>query len=275
MTIPYITPKQQEIPKLIYKFRFLNRLQIQILLNHKYHNRIIDWLNDLSEKEYLEKVPKSNTFEQKTKLTIYRIGINGIRFLNIQDDCSKEIIKNLYKDKNRSDDFIDQCIFLCDIYLSLIKKDVNNDKVTYEVITNSDFVNSNSYFHFLKELSPDLIYKETKKTKNRSSHTYNLLTVFETTLPRYSVRKRLRNYFEFYQSSEWENETGKTFPIILFICSTKSELIYAKRYTKKLLQDYQNPTDLHIQFATVDKVKEFGISGEIWEEVEQKLPLYL
>jgi len=80
MTIPYITPKQQEIPKLIYKFRFLNRLQIQTLLNHENKRRINSWLKDLSKKEYLEKVPKDNTFEQRTKLTAYRIGINGIRF---------------------------------------------------------------------------------------------------------------------------------------------------------------------------------------------------
>jgi len=261
MTIPYITPKQQEIPKLIYKFRFLNRLQIQTLLNHNYHKRIIDWLNDLSEKGYLEKLPKDNTFEQKSKPTIYSIGINGIRFLGIQDDCSEEIIKKLYKDKNRSDDFINQCMLLADIYLSLTKKDVNNNKTIYEITTNSDLVNSNSYFYFLKELSPDLIYKETKKVKSRSSHTFNLLTIFEETLPRYSVRKILRNYFIFYQSSEWENETGKTFPIVLFICPTKSDLIYAKRYTKKLLQDYQNPTDLHIQFTIADEIKKFGVTS--------------
>ena len=98
---------------------------------------------------------------------------------------------------------------------------------------------------------------------------YNLLTVFEETLPRYSIRKTLRNYLAFYQSSEWENETGKTFPIVLFICSTKANIIYAKRHTKKLLQDYQNPTDLHIRFSTVDEVKKFGVtSSGIWEEVK-------
>jgi hypothetical protein len=269
MTIPYITPKQQEIPKLIYKFRFLNRLQIQTLLNHNYHKRIIDWLNDLVAKEYLEKVPKNNTFEERSKPTIYRIGINGIRFLSIQDDCSKEIIKKLYKDKDRSDGFIDQCILLANIYLSLIKKNVNNDKVTYEITTNSDFVNSNSYFHFLKELNPDLIYIETKRMKSRSSYTYNLLTVFEETLPRYSIRKILHNYFAFYQSSEWENNINKIFPFVLFICPTKSDLIYAKRYAKKLLQDYQNPTDLHVQFATASEVEKLGVtSSEIWEEVK-------
>lgn len=260
MTIPYITPKQQEIPKLIYKFRFLNRLQIQKHLGHKDKRRVNSWLKDLCEKQYLEKVEKDNTFEQRTKLTIYRIGINGIRFLGIQEDCFSEIIKKLYKDKNRSDNFTNKCILLSDIYLTL------KTGVSYEIITASDLTSPEFSFHFLQDLSPDLVYKETKKTKSRSNDTYNLLTVFETTLPRYSIRKTLRNYFGFYQSSEWENKTGKTFPIVLFICPTKADLIYAKRYTKKLLEENQNPTDLHIQFATVDEVKEFGITGKKWEE---------
>ena len=34
-----ITQKQQEILTLIYKYRFLNRIQIQKFLNHKYHKR--------------------------------------------------------------------------------------------------------------------------------------------------------------------------------------------------------------------------------------------
>lgn len=248
MTIPYITPKQQEIPKLIYKLRFLNRLQIQKLLSHKDKRRVNSWLKDLSEKQYLERVAKDNTFEERTKLTIYRIGINGIRFLGIQDDCSSKIINKLYKDKDRSDNFINKCILLSDIYITL-KTDVS-----YEIITGSDLISPEFPLHFLQDLSPDLVYRE---TKNRSNHTYNLLTVFETTLPRYSIRKKLRSYFDFYQSSQWENEIGKTFPIILFICTTKADLIYAKRYTKKLLEENQNPTDLHIQFATVDEVKEF------------------
>jgi hypothetical protein len=106
MTIPYITAKQQEIPKLIYKFRFLNRLQIQTLLNHNYHKRIIDWLNDLVEKDYLEKILKDNTFEQRSKPTIYRIGINGIRFLKTQDNISLELLRKLYWERDRSDNFV-------------------------------------------------------------------------------------------------------------------------------------------------------------------------
>jgi len=259
MTIPYITPKQQEIPKLIYSFRFINRLQIQKLLNHKDKRRINSWLKDLIAKEYLEKVPKDNTFEQRSKLTIYRIGINGIRYLMTQDDCSPEIIKKLYKDKNRSDNFINQCILLADSYIRLQNKT--------EVIMGSDFINVDSPFHFLTDLNPNLVYKEVKKHKKGTTESYYLLEAFEATLPRYSIRKRIRTYLEFYYSNQWEDNMDKHFPTLKFIFPTKADLIYAKRITKKLLEENQNPDDLHIRFATVDEVKEFGITGEIWEEV--------
>lgn len=55
MTLTKITKKQQSTLTILYQFRFLNRIQIQKLLHHKYHKRIIDWLNDLTENEYIGK----------------------------------------------------------------------------------------------------------------------------------------------------------------------------------------------------------------------------
>ena len=266
MTIPYITPTQQKIPRQIYCFRFLNRIQIQKLLKHKYHKRIIDWLNDLVEKEYLEKVPKDNTFEDRTKPTIYCIGINGIRFLKTLEDCSEEIIKKLYKDKDRSKTFISDCQFLADIYLDL-KSSIKNN-VSYEIITSSDFFSTESPFHFLTELNPNLIYKEIKKRNQRITSKYFLLEMFETTLPRYSMRKRVRTYFKLYFGNQWEDNMDKSFPTIKFILPTKADLINIKRTTQKIFDKNQNPDDLHIQFTTMDEIKKSGVIKAIWEEVE-------
>lgn len=263
LTIPYIIPKQQEIPKLIYKFRFLNRLQIQKLLNHKDKRRINAWLKDLVEKEYLEKIPKDNTFEERTKLTVYRIGINGIRFLKTQDDCSGKIIRKLYKDKDRSDDFISYCQFLADIFLDL--KTQSKNSLSYEITMSSDFVNADSPLHFLIDLNPNLVYKEVKKYTKGTKSRYFLVEAFEATLPGYSINKRIRTYFEFYYSNDWEDNVGKHFPIIKFICPTKPDLIYAKRYTKKLLEENQNPDNLHIKFTTMDEVKKSGVIAANWE----------
>ncbi len=268
MTLPNITNKQQEIPRLFYQFRFLHRLHIQQLLNHKYHNRINNWLKDLTEKHYTEKLPKKNTFEQRTKPTVYRLGINGIRFLKTQDRISPELLRKLYRGRDRSDNFINQCLMLADIYLDLRKQGTKNSAVSYEVTTASDFASDDSPFHFLTELAPHLVAKRMEKQKKRTASRYHLLEIFEPTLPRYSVRKRLRSYLEFFYSNEWGNNTNRTtFPILFFICPDKPFLIYTKRFTKKLLEEEQHPEDLSIQFAKAFDVKESGISGAIWEEV--------
>lgn len=219
----------------------------------------------MSEKEYIEKVPKANNFEERTKLTIYRIGINGIRFLKTQENCSEEIIRKLYKDKNRSNNFINQCILLCDICLTLQNKKDDKESVGYEVITSSDFVSIGSSFHFLTDLNPSLIYKELKKHKKGSKSSYFLVEAFETTLPSYSINKRIRIYLEFYYSNEWEDHIDEPFPTLKFICPTKQDLIKAKRYTKKLLEENQNSNDLSIQFITLDEIKSFGVIEGIWE----------
>lgn len=267
MTIPYITPTQQQIPKQIYKFRFINRLQMQKLLKHKDKRRINSWLKDLVEKEYLEKVPKNNSFEERTKLTIYRIGVNGIRFLKTHPEFSLEIIRKLYRDGKRTESFIDQCILLTDIYLSLILRNVGQNGVVYEVTTNSDLVSTESPLHFLKDLNPDLIYAEIQKYK-KLTNKFNLIEVFEKTIPNYSIKKRIRTYLEFYFSNEWEDNMSEPFPTVKFICSTKTQLMYAKRCTKKLLEENQNPEDFNIMFITIDEVKDSGITLDIWEKSE-------
>lgn len=263
MTIPYITNKQQEIINTISRFRFLNRLQIQKLLNHKDYKTINMWLKDLVEKEYLVRIYDQYTFGQNTKLAIYYIGINGIRFLKIQDEYSPELVKRLYRDKDRSENFINQCLLLADACLTL--RDQSKDGISYSFTIENDYINHDSEFNFLSELHPHLIFT---KQKHKSTKRY-LVDSLEPTLPRYSIRKRMRDYIDFYYSNEWENNMDNTaFPIILVICSTKAIMIATKRYTKKLLEDNQQPEDLHIRFATIDEVKKHGITGEIWEEAE-------
>lgn len=265
MTIPYITPKQQEIIKLHYQYRFINTKQIQSFLKHKDKKTINIWLKDLREKHYLE-WDYSTKFGENTKPAIYHAGINGIRFLKAQDDYSMAVIQKLYRDGKREEQFIQSCILIAGTCLNLIRKSTNTSDATFSFETASDYAKENSRFNFLTEtaVEPSLCFIKQKNSKK----TYYLVNVFDATLPTYRIRKKLKNYYDFYQSGEWENNITKIFPIILLIYSTKSVLIYAKRITQKLLEENQNPKDLHVRFATVDEVKELGITGEIWEEVE-------
>jgi hypothetical protein len=77
MKLSSITNKQQEILKLLYKYRFLNRIQIQQLMNHKDKKRVIVWLRDLRKKQYIEWI-YSTDFVEKTKPAIYYLSLNGM-----------------------------------------------------------------------------------------------------------------------------------------------------------------------------------------------------
>jgi hypothetical protein len=173
------------------------------------------------------------------------------------------VIRKLYRDKDRSENFINRCFLLADATLTLRNKSI--DGVIYSATTESDYSNNASSFHFLCELNPALIFIKQKHTRMK----YYLVEVLEPTLPRYSIRKRMRTYVDFYFSNDWENTmNNKPFPIILVICPTKALMIATKRYTKKLLEENQQPEYLHISFTTTDEVTKHGITGKIWEEVE-------
>ena len=263
MKLPNITNKQQQLPLVLAKFRFLNSSHFQSLLKQKDKRRINTWLKDLTEKEYLVRISYSLP-ERNARSTVYRMGLNGIRFLKTWDNISARLIKNLYRENERSAAFINQCLLLADIYLTL--RDQSKNDVTYTVTVAYDFSDIDSPFHFLLELNPQLCFVKQERNKQKK---YYLLEVLEPTLPNYSVKKRIKKYIEFFWSNEWENNIDGPFPIILLVCSTKPKLQSAKRANKKLFGEEQDLEGLHIRFTTVDEIKNHTVIGEIWEEVKQ------
>lgn len=261
MKLPKITNKQQEILLLLYRYRFLNRIQIQAFLSHKYPKRINDWLRDLYEKDYVGRIYSTN-FGENTKPAIYFIGTNGIRFLKTQDDCCVEVIQRLYREKSRQESFISRCILIGSMCLELKAK--TSDVLVYRPLTESELVDPDSPFHCVTEYEPQLcVTKYTGKTKKKS---HFLVVVFDSTLPRYRIRNRIKKYFEFYASNEWEDATSEKFPNIFIVCPTKALMIYCKRLTQTLLED-RDAAALNLYFTYDGAVMKRGITGEIWEAV--------
>ncbi len=260
MELPNITNKQQQLPILLTKFRFLHSAHFQSLLKQKDKRRINKWLKDLTEKKYLVRI-SSTLPEEDNRSAVYRMGLNGIRFLKTQKRYSTRLIKNLYRENERSQTFINQCLLLADIYLTL--RDKISTDVEYTAIVANDIINNPS-LEFLAELNPQLYFIKQEGDQQKN---YYLLELFEPTLPNYSVKKRIKKYIEFFWSNEWENNVDDPFPIILLVCPSKSKLQSAKRATKKLFEEEQDPEGLRIRFTTLDEIKKQGVIGEIWEEV--------
>ena len=258
MKLQSITTKQKEILKLIYQYRYLDRIQIQKALNHKDKRRILAWLKDLREKQYIEWI-YSTDFVEKTKPAIYYLGINGIRYLKSLDEYPIEEVRKRYKDNNRSRTFVDSSLVIADCGLAL-----NAVGSSYEFITEADYIDPDHDYYFLAEhdiLRPSLFIQKHTKTGDNNY----LLEIFDATLPRYRMRRRLKAYVTYLDDGEWEGDDPA--PIILLVCPSVTELIYAKRATKKLVEDTDDEEgELRLRFTTTEILKREGVTAKIWEE---------
>ena len=268
MTLPPITNQQQAILRLIYKYRFLDRTQIQKLLGHNDKKRSIAWLKDLRDKQYVSWIYDGHNFAEKIKPAVYFLNLNGVRYLRTLKQFPAAELRKRYRESSRQPDFITRCRLLADCCLNLETQSKLIDGLKYSTIIAADYADPASNYHFLSELSPPLCFVKQQTTPGEVIVTNYLLEVFDATTPRYMVKKRLKDYVEYLADGDWERATGEAkSPNALLACPTTAELIYAKRRTRRLLEDSGDDNNIHIRFATVQQIRLHGITGKIWEEV--------
>lgn len=256
-TLPAITTKQKEILKLLYKYRFLNRAHIQALLNHKDKRRAISWLKDLREKEYVDWHYDATDFIAKSRPAVYYLSLNGIRYLRETGEYPTEELRKRYKEPGRTQTFIDRCLLVADCCLALKAK--RGGTLQYTWTLPADYV-ADSAHHSLNELKPHLYFE---KALNEDITCY-FLEVLDPHMPRYAIRKRIKDYVGYLA----DDVSGQNTPIILLVCSTLADLIYAKRRARKEIEDSElgEGEAARIRFSTLEKVQQHGIVSKIWEE---------
>ena len=115
------TPKQLNILLLLYRFRFLNRIQIQKLLNHKDPRRINTWLKDLTDRNIIGRKYSTKLLDN-TKPAIYHLATKSRSILLTQPNISEKLLKRVYREKVRSEKLINHCLLVADIYFLLNKQ---------------------------------------------------------------------------------------------------------------------------------------------------------
>jgi len=248
-----ITDKQQDILKLLYRFRFLKRSQIQQLLNHKDCKTINLWLKDLIEKEYIQK--RDIKFPYKIA---YHLAPNGISHFKKELKYDNKLLQKYYREQDRSLSFISSSLLIADIYLDL--KIRENEKVKFKVYVKSDYP-SHEYNDFLLDLKPHAYITQTTEA-NKMEYFVEVIS----DQPKERLRQRIKNYLYAFQGREWEEETDRDFPTILIICPSDELLEYIKTYTKRKLAQFDEERPI-IHLATIEKVSQAGITGDVWKEI--------
>jgi hypothetical protein len=275
-TLPNITNKQQELIHLIYRHRFLKRAQIQTFLHHADRARVTTWLKDLRVKQYIDWIYDPDDLIERNKPAIYHLGLGGIRFLKTVGEYPADELRKRYSESSRKQTFIDRCLLLADCCLNMEATTARDDKRSYFYVTEADYLDPDNDYAFLAEseyIRPHLYYRKQQGTGGDVITTDTLLEVIDATLPRYSLKKRLRNYVSFLESDEWQEGAGDgELPVIAFICPTKSELIFTKRMIRQLLEDVYGdeeddiPDSVSIRLTTAALISKPGLTQSIWEE---------
>lgn len=259
MKLPTITNKQQEILKTLYRYRFLNRIQIQALLHHKDYKTINLWLKDLKEKEFVMRI-YSTDFMEKNKPAVYYLGLNGIRWLRANGDYPDKALRQRYRETDRSAGFIARSKLVADICIKLEAESAG--KAVYACDTPADFSDPASDLNFLIDaaIQPHLHYL--KQQGGRKTH--YLLEIIDPTLPQYRLRKRLKDYVTYLADSEWEGDDAPV--TVQLVLPTTYLLIYAKRAIRRLREDVWDKENVHVELSTTDKLSKGGVLGGIWEK---------
>ncbi len=240
---------------LIYKFRFLDRIQIQTLMNHKDARRINVWLKDLVEKKFLGRI-YTRKIPENIKPAIYYVAINGIHWFEGRRECNSEILARLKKEPYRSERFRNHCLFLAQIYIDLLKS--SNLEFTLKTFeTKVDIVN---YEEILTPFPDAYITLIKQKGSTKKTNRYFLEATGEGT-PRYYLRHRIREYLDYF-----ENHSTST--KVLLVCPNELTLKFLERFipqTKEHGYYYDNRASFSLALNT--DVIEKSLIGEIWRTI--------
>lgn len=255
--LPSITKKQETILQLVARFRFLNRIQIQQLLNHKDYKTINAWLRDLTNKEYLTRL-YTKTFPENTKPAIYYLAPKGIHYLKVLNGSNTDQLQKLYRESQRTTAFINTCLLTAAIYLDLRVR--GNEKVRFTMHIKSDYP-SHPYANLLNSLSPHAFIEQ-----EANGQTKRYFLEILTDLPNAQLRQRVKKYLSFCEGGEWEAATGLPFPTVLLVCPNANVSAFVKRYAMSKIAAADTPLPV-IHFALADQVSKSGITGNIWTKL--------
>jgi hypothetical protein len=253
-----LKPRQTEILTLLYRFRFLNRLQIQTLLNHKSKSRILTWLNELITEQYIKQY-----FDKQiaASISVYSLGPMGRKYLKQNADTLKinlALLDRIRREKSLSLTFRNHCLFLADIYLSLIQLTVKT-KAKLHLYTATDL----SVIEDFIKPSPDLYFAIVEA--NGSTKRF-FLDVLNDGAPKV-MRSRVRRYVNYFKSDEWQSNTDKPFPEIILVCPNDRLKHHLFFYIQKQLID---EPDMNFYLSTRDQIKFKGVCIDVLQKVTEE-----
>lgn len=258
VTLPTITKKQETIINLLYRYRFLSRLHLQLMLNHKSPQKINLWLKDLTEKEYIKRI-YATKFGDNTKPATYYSGINTIRYIKQNTEVDKDKIQKLYHEKYRTALFQEHCKTVADFVCNLQSFARVQGKAT-EIVTKVDYTkdSDDEMDILLQTLSPDLYYRCDVTGIAQAC----FVEAIDERIPSRILRKKILRYIQAINEAELE-----VFPSVTFLLSSMKKLRSLQRIITAVRNEFDDEelnASLRCNLGLISDIQTKSIADSIW-----------
>jgi hypothetical protein len=224
-----LNKEQLAVLNLLHTFRFASSEQIATYQKKPGSKSIQKRLKILEDQDLIAK-RYDKSYKLRGNPAAYYLLPNGARALATQGDRGKSepiTIKRIYKDKGVSEGFIQHCLNLLSIYLTL--RTLHGDKL--RLFTKS-YLKREEYDYFPQPLPDTYFYLKTEG--GREDY---ILDIFEDTQPFFVLVRRIKKYMQYAESEEWP---GETLPTILIVVESSSVHKTYRERTTRLLRRRNN-----------------------------------
>lgn len=263
------TSKQLAVLKLLYRFRFGTTDLLARALDLKDGRYIHTRLEALVSQEYIGKNYDS-AYKLQGKSATYYLLPKAFKALRQQHkvtgkELSDKTLRNAYKDKEASNEFIARKLAVFTIYDKL--RATHNISLKFWT---KDQLNFEKYAYF-PQPKPDAyltILPEGLRPRERCF----FLNYLDDDTPFFVHARRLQKYIEYVQAEEWEDATNSKLRGVLLVCESSSLL---KRIREKLAQLVDEDETPRFCYTTLQALKD-GTSedDEMWQMVGKPLEVF-
>ena len=163
----------------------------------------------------------------------------------------------MWREKDRTNEFREHCLFIADIYLSLVDL-VNNTEANLNFYTRTDLY----YQNYLINPHPDAYFVIESESKDKTRY---FLDVLED-IPAGFLRRRVKDYADTGVYRGWHKVyPNRLFPYVILVCRNKR----MKGHLYHFIHDnISSRIDFNFYLTTKDTIRDIGMCREALEKVD-------
>lgn len=263
------TSKQLAVLKLLYRFRFGTTDLLARALELKDGRYIHTRLEALVSQEYVGKNYDS-TYKLDGKPAIYYLLPKAFKALKQQHETtgkelSDKTLRNAYKDKEASNEFIDRKLGVFTIYDRLRAAHGQSLK-----LWTKDQLNFDKYDYF-PQPKPDAYLTITPEGLRPRERCF-FLSYLDDDTPFFVHVRRLQKLIDYVEAGEWEDATNSKLRGVLLVCESTSLM---KRVRKKLAQLANEDETPRFCYTTLQALKNSTPEDdEVWQVIGKPLEVF-